>query len=66
MILETLAAYPFLILILAAWEVIWKGISLWKSARNNQQAWFVFLLVLNTAGILPIIYIVFFQKKKKH
>jgi apolipoprotein N-acyltransferase len=47
------------------WSLIWKGIALWKCGRRNQPAWFIVLLVFNTAGILPIIYILFFQKKKK-
>ena len=47
------------------WSAIWKGIALWKSGRNNQIVWFVFMFILNTAGILPIIYIAFFQKKAK-
>lgn len=50
---------------LMIWELIWKGIAMWKSGRNNQLAWFVFILILNTAGILPIIYLLFFQKKGK-
>jgi len=49
---------------LMIWEMIWKGIALWKAGRNNQLTWFVFLLILNTAGILPIIYIFFVNKKK--
>lgn len=48
---------------LIIWSVIWKGLALWKSARHNQLAWFVVMLVLNTAGILEIIYLLFFQKK---
>jgi hypothetical protein len=35
---------------------------MWKSARNNQLAWFICLAIFNTAGILPIIYILCFQK----
>lgn len=54
-----------LILILAVWEAVWKGIATWKAARNNQLNWFIAILVLNTAGILPIVYIQFFQKKSK-
>ncbi|MEY3471302.1 MAG: hypothetical protein RLZZ223_652 [Candidatus Parcubacteria bacterium] len=45
------------------WETIWKGIALWKCGRNNQLKWFVFILLLNTVGILPIVYLKFFQKK---
>ena len=57
----------FLIFLAVAmiWELIWKGIALWKAARNNDNIWFIFILVLNTLGILPIIYIAFFSKKKQ-
>lgn len=48
---------------LMIWEIIWKGIALWKASKNNQLGWFVAILILNTAGILPIIYIKFFQKR---
>ena len=51
---------PFLI-----WAGIWKGIGLWKSGRNNQMIWFIAMFIFNTAGILPILYLAFFQKKKK-
>jgi methionyl-tRNA synthetase len=58
-------AFIALLIILAIWEMIWKGIALWKSGRNNQIAWFVFIFILNTAGILSIIYLIWFQKKKR-
>lgn len=49
------------------WDLVWKGIALYKSARNKQDFWFIALLIFNTAGILPIIYILFFQEdKNKH
>lgn len=48
---------------LALWSLIWKGIALWKAGRNNQPAWFIVMLVLNTAGILEICYLLFFQPK---
>ena len=50
--------------LLAIWEGVWKGIALWKSARNNHLAWFVCIIIFNTIGILPIIYIFGFSKKK--
>lgn len=53
-----------LLIALAVWEIIWKGIGMWKAARNSHLYWFTAILVFNTAGILPIIYIYFFQKKK--
>ena len=43
--------------ILIAWSVIWKGIALWKSARLGHKGWFVALMIVNTLGILEIIYI---------
>ena len=55
---------PILFMLLIAWEIVWKGIALWKAARNNQSRWFVAILVINTLGILPIVYLKFFQKKK--
>jgi len=58
-------AFIFLILILIIWETIWKGIALWKCGKSNQLTWFVFILIFNTVGILPIVYLLFFQKKKK-
>ena len=50
------------IVLLVIWDGVWKMIALWKSARNNQLAWFVCLAIFNTAGILPILYILLFQK----
>lgn len=46
------------------WSLIWKGIALWKAARNDSKPWFVVLLLLNTVGILEIIYIYGIAKKK--
>ena len=48
----------------ALWELAWKAIAMWKAAGNKQLAWFIVILVFNTLGILPIVYILFFQKKR--
>lgn len=55
----------WIIYVLLVWTLPWKGIALWKSARNKQIAWFVVLLLLNTLGLLEILYIFIFSKKKK-
>lgn len=55
----------YLLILLVMWEAFWKGIALWKSARNNQLVWFIFIFILNTLGILPIIYLAFFSKKAR-
>jgi len=56
-------SFPILILILI-WSLIWKGIALWKSARKNSVIWFVILLVVNTLGILEILYIFLLSEMK--
>lgn len=56
--------FPILIVNLVIWEAIWKGVALWKSGKNNQLTWFVCIFIFNTIGILPIIYIKFFQRKQ--
>jgi len=53
-----------LFIIVAIFEAVMKGIAMWKCGRHNQLAWFVIILIFNTAGILPIVYLLFFQKKK--
>ena len=45
------------------WTLPWKGIALWRSARNRQLVWFIVLLLVNTLAILEIIYIFGFSKK---
>lgn len=55
----------FLIIATALWTIPWKGIALWKAARNGDRIWFIIILVANTLAILEIIYIFFFSKKKK-
>jgi len=51
----------FLILV---WTLPWKGVALWKSAKNKQLGWFLVLFLVNTLAILEIIYLAFFQKKE--
>lgn len=51
-----------LIIIAIIWEFVWKGIALWKAGRNNHLSWFLAIFIFNTLGILPIIYLAFFQK----
>jgi hypothetical protein len=51
--------------LVAIWDGVWKLIALWKSARQEQLAWFICLAIFNTAGILPILYILYFQKNEQ-
>ena len=60
----TLVAFVIIVVLLAIWDGVWKLIAMWKSARKCQLGWFICLAIFNTAGILPILYILLFQKKE--
>ena len=47
------------------WTLPWKGVALWKAAKNNHKKWFIALLLVNTLAILEIIYIFYFSKEKQ-
>ncbi|MGV8963277.1 MAG: DUF5652 family protein [Candidatus Saccharimonadaceae bacterium] len=51
------------LIILIIWETVWKLIALWKAGRNNDLAWFICIALINTLGILPIIYILMHREK---
>ena len=53
---------PVLLVIILIWVGVWKGLALWKSARLTQPVWFVALLVVNTVGILEILYLFLFSE----
>jgi len=55
----------YILIGLAIWSLPWKGFALWKSARRGESIWFVALLLINTAGILEILYLFFFSNKRK-
>jgi methionyl-tRNA synthetase len=46
-------------------DLVLRGMALWRSARKGDNVWFVILLVINTVGILPLIYLLFFSKPAK-
>jgi hypothetical protein len=50
--------------VLALWDSVWKLIGMWKSARNNQLAWFICIAIFNTIGILPICYLAWGQRDR--
>lgn len=51
------------LLLLVIWSLAWKGMALWKASREGSRPWFVALLLINTAGILEILYLYVFSKK---
>lgn len=56
-------AFTVFILSVALWTVILKGYALWHAARNSQKGWFIALLVINTVGILEIVYLIWYRPK---
>jgi hypothetical protein len=61
---QFLMADQWIIWLTILWVLPWKGVALWKAARNTHKWWFIAVLVLNTLAVLEIIYIFFFGKKK--
>lgn len=56
--METFIRENFLIILpLAIWTISWKGVALWKAAKNDSKPWFIALLLINTLGILEILYV---------
>lgn len=54
-----------IVLILVIWSLVWKGLALWRAAHREEKKWFIAILILNTLGILEILYIYVFSKKKE-
>lgn len=51
-------AWTIVLILLVIWELAWKGTALWTAARNGHRNWFIALLVINSLGFLPIIYLI--------
>lgn len=43
--------------------LVLKGFALWHAAKRDEKWWFIVILVLNTVGILELIYLIFIVKK---
>ncbi|MDP2594015.1 MAG: DUF5652 family protein [bacterium] len=53
---------PVVVLVVIA-TIVLKGFALWHAARGGQKKWFIALLVINTAGVLEIVYLIWFRPK---
>ncbi|PJA90031.1 MAG: hypothetical protein CO137_01185 [Candidatus Magasanikbacteria bacterium CG_4_9_14_3_um_filter_32_9] len=51
------------VILIALWSLPWKGLALWKAAQKQQWRLFMVLLVVNTVGILEILYLYKFSEK---
>ena len=54
-----------LLVILIIWSSVWKIIAMWKSARNNHIVWFIAIAIVNSVGVLPIVYILLNRKNNE-
>lgn len=66
---QMFSPFPFFIglpilAVFAVWTVAIKGYALWHAARNEQKTWFVFLLIVNSIGILELVYLIWFRADK--
>lgn len=59
----TLHYNPWVIALLVIWVLPWKIYSIWLAVRKGDKKWFIALLIVNTFGILEIIYIFYVAKK---
>lgn len=51
--------------VLFVWSLVWKGLALWRAARRADKVWFIIFLIVNTLGILEIIYYFLIAKNEK-
>jgi len=61
---KNLAFWGVFFFLIMIWSSVWKAIALWKEARNHHVGWFVALFIINTVGILEIIYIFLVSRKR--
>ena len=54
------------ILPLMAIDGVLKLIALWRAARKDHIYWFIALFILNSAGVLPLIYLLIYHSEFRH
>lgn len=62
---ELFPQYSWFLIPIILWSIPWKGVALWKSAKNDHLGWFIALLIINSLAILDILYIFIFSKTGK-
>lgn len=60
-----LDAHPVFTFIIIVWAIAWKGVALWKAGTLRQKKWFIAILILNTFGLLEIMYLFFVARRYK-
>ena len=62
--LKFLWVWPWVFIFVVV-DLILRAYALWYSARRGQKVWFIALLIINSMGILPLIYLFLNRKSKK-
>ena len=59
--------FGMLIFTVGIWTLFWKGVALWRAAKYEQKNWFIaflaVILLINTLGIIELVYLFKFCKK---
>lgn len=53
-----------LIAVITIWSTILKGAGLWRAANLKQRNWFIVMLIINSVGIIELIYLFRFAEKR--
>jgi methionyl-tRNA synthetase len=61
--LASMAGLGLIFLVIGVAVISLKGYSLWTAAKRDEKWWFIILLVINTMGILELIYLYFVANK---
>ena len=57
--------FGLVVLVLAVWTLYWKYRAMWHAAKHDRKVWFGAFLIVNTLGVLEILYIYVFSKYHK-
>jgi hypothetical protein len=52
-------------ILIALFDVILKAVAIYMAAGRGDRWWALALLVFNTAGILPVVYMIFFARRSQ-
>ncbi len=50
-------AFTGFIVLISIIDLALKGWGMWRAGRMNKKAWFIAILIINSVGILPIIFL---------
>jgi hypothetical protein len=54
---EPFPGFNILLVVLVLWSILWKSLALWHSARQGRPYWFVAFIILNTIGVLELVFL---------